>query len=66
MGKLKLKIHNEALKARYGDEIEVNATKSGVPRDRYWRNRLRDAKIDNCVEIVKSGAAAPKKSRGDS
>ena len=34
-----------------GDTINVE-TKGGVIRDRYWRNRLSDAKFDNCVSIV--------------
>jgi hypothetical protein len=24
----------------------------GVPADKFWRNRLKDSAIDNCVEIV--------------
>lgn len=28
--------------------------KSGIPKERYWRRRLHDAEIDNCmVKIVK-------------
>lgn len=34
---------------------EVN----GIPAELYWRNRLKDAEIDGCAEIVKS-----KKKRG--
>lgn len=37
--------------------IEDNA---GIPVDRFWRNRLKDAKIDNCVEVVKPRARAKK------
>jgi hypothetical protein len=31
--------------------VEV-ADIDGVPSDRFWRNRLKDSAIDNCVEIV--------------
>ena len=24
----------------------------GVPLEKFWRDRLRDAKIDSCVEVV--------------
>jgi hypothetical protein len=27
-------------------------TLRGMPVDRVWRNRLRDASIDNCIEVV--------------
>lgn len=26
----------------------------GVPLDRFWRARLKDSEIDNCIEIVKT------------
>lgn len=32
--------------------IEVEC-KGGVPVSREWRNRFKDAEIDNCIEIVK-------------
>jgi hypothetical protein len=25
-----------------------------IPLDIFWRNRLRDSAIDNCIEIIKS------------
>ena len=31
----------------------IMADSDGVPLDRVWRKRLRDAKIDNCIEIIK-------------
>lgn len=65
MQKVKIKINNEALQALYGGEIQVDANRHGMPKQRYWRNRLRDAAIDGCVEIVKQGASAPKKARGE-
>lgn len=27
--------------------------KEGIPTNRFWRARLKDSKIDNCIEIVK-------------
>lgn len=58
--KLKLKVNNEALKLMYGAEIEIDVSKTGVPLTRYWRNRLRDAKIDNCVEVVEDKKTSTK------
>lgn len=31
----------------------------GKPKERYWRDRLADSKIDNCVEVI-SAASKPK------
>ncbi len=27
--------------------------KTGIPKDSYWRRRLREAEIDNCMVVVK-------------
>lgn len=53
---MKLKINNVP---GYSGVININADENGVPLERFWRNRIRDAKTDNCVEIVKP----PKKER---
>lgn len=41
-----------------GKERDIDVCKDGVPLDRYWRNRLRDAAKDNCIKVVtpKKGA----------
>jgi len=46
-----LKINIPMMGKNAGDTVNVE-TKSGVIKDRFWRNRLADSKIDNCVEIV--------------
>lgn len=43
-----------------GHRIRILVDKNGVPMDRYWRDRFKDAPIDRCIEIVKR-----KKSKGD-
>ncbi len=35
-----------------GAEVKVKVDKKGTPVDLYWRNRLKDAKTDKCVEFV--------------
>jgi hypothetical protein len=32
--------------------IEIAADKNSIPLDLFWRSRLLDSVIDNCVEIV--------------
>jgi hypothetical protein len=36
----------------FSGEFEV-ADNKGVPLDKFWRDRLKDAKTDKCVEIIK-------------
>lgn len=32
--------------------IEIAADENSIPLDLFWRSRLADSVIDNCVEIV--------------
>lgn len=48
---MKLKLNHSMLWHKKGDIIEVKEI-DGQPSDLYWRRRIKDAKIDNCVEIV--------------
>ncbi len=46
---------NAPLRGHAADtELKIEVDKEGTPLDRYWRDRLKDAKIDNCVEFVGS------------
>lgn len=33
--------------------LEIEVDKNGIPLDKFWRNRLKDSEIDNCIEIYK-------------
>jgi hypothetical protein len=48
-------INNEALAKALGKTagavVDVKC-KNGVPVDKYWRGRLKDAEIDGCVSIL--------------
>lgn len=53
----KVKVKNEALAKVLNvsaDAIIEVECKNGVPVNREWRNRFKDAEADNCIEIVKS------------
>lgn len=43
-----------------GHEILIKCDNSGIPLDRYWRDRLKDAQIDNCIEFVKENKGSKK------
>jgi len=47
----KLKINNVL---GYSGTITIQTDKYGVPLQKFWRNRLKDAELDECVEIVKT------------
>ena len=40
-----------------GKIITVSVDQNGIPFDKNWRKRLRDSKIDGCVEIVKKSTS---------
>lgn len=58
--KIKLTINSKALKKIYGDSVLINVDENGTPLDRYWRNRVRDAKKDDCVTLKKTATVAKK------
>jgi len=57
---LKLKINNVP---GYTGTVNIKADSNGVPLDKFWRNRIKESELDNCVELVKP--SAPKKKKGD-
>lgn len=48
-------------KVNVGDIVEVKDDGNNIPLDRFWRNRIKDSKIDNCVETVKTTKKQTKK-----
>lgn len=42
-----------------GQEVEVVVDREGTPLDRFWRRRLRDAKRDQCCEVIVAEAEVP-------
>lgn len=49
--KLNLNIKYKNIEYKKDSIIEVEDI-DNVPTDLFWRNRLKDSAIDNCVEIV--------------
>ena len=35
-----------------GTKIPIKVDHKGTPIDRYWRDRIKDSKIDGCVEFA--------------
>ena len=61
MSQIKLKLNQPMAGYEAGHTVTVQTDDSGVPLEKFWRRRIRDAKIDNCVEVVK--ASKPKQEK---
>ena len=49
---------NRALRGKpAGAVVRVPANRDGQPKDRYWRDRLKDAETDGCCEIKDSSGS---------
>lgn len=64
--RLKIKINHGFTKYTDGETITVAARADGVPKELYWRRRIKDAVVDGCIEIVKEAVKPVKKSRKSS
>ncbi len=54
MSVAKLKINKILGKKRpkIGEIIKIEVDVNNIPLDRFWRNRVKDSAIDNCVELI--------------
>lgn len=59
---MKLKINSVP---GYTGTVTIQTDDNGVPLERFWRNRLKDAVTDNCVEVVKPSPRKPKKEQAE-
>jgi len=57
---LKLKINSVP---GHSGSVAVQTDENGVPLEKFWRNRLKDAEFDNCVEVVKPSKSAKKEGK---
>ena len=54
MKTIKIKINKSLQGYVAGSELTLSVDDFGTPFDNFWRNRLKDSVIDNCIEIIKS------------
>lgn len=51
--KTKIRLNAPLRGHNQGETIQIDTDKEGVPIAKYWRDRLKDAQIDDCIELIK-------------
>ena len=51
---MKLKLNTPLDGYQAGQTVAVQTDRANVPLERFWRRRIKDAEIDNCVEVVRN------------
>ncbi len=52
--KVRVKILADIPGHKKGQMVIIETDKDGIPLERFWRRRFKDAKTDNCLEIIQS------------
>ncbi len=50
--KVTLKLNVDLKELPKGSVFDLSVDRDGVIVDRYWRKRVQDSKIDNCVSVI--------------
>lgn len=60
-GTIRIKVNGTLPGYHKGQTVTVACDPEGIPFLEYWRRRLRDAKMDNCCEVVVAKSEPPPK-----
>jgi len=60
---MRLKLNQPMAGYEAGHTVTIQTDSCGVPLEKFWRRRLKDAKIDNCVEVVKASKSKQEKTK---
>lgn len=50
--KIKIKLNVDLDGNKAGKELYIETDENGTPLAQFWRMRIEDAKVDNCLEIM--------------
>lgn len=50
--KIKIKLNRDLNGFKAGTILELSCDKDGIPFNSFWRRRLFDSEIDNCIQVV--------------
>ena len=59
--KINVRLNTPLRGYKEGQTVRIATDANGVPKERYWRDRFKDALTDNCVEVIQTKAAKKKK-----
>lgn len=62
-GRIKLRVKGTIPGHAPGSIVEVVTDDRGIPLDAQWRRRLKDAAIDECVEVVEDEPSTPRRKK---
>jgi hypothetical protein len=66
MDKIKIRLNADLRGFLKGKELIIDIDSAGNPTDAFWRGRLKDSAIDNCIEIVENKQITKdKRAKGD-
>ena len=51
---MKIKLNQPMKCYEAGRTLVIQTDADGLPLEKFWRRRIKDAEIDNCVEVIKS------------
>jgi len=63
---MKLKINKDFSHYKAGKTVDIPVDKDGIPTTAFWRKRIKDSVLDNCVEVVTEEKKAKAKTKSKS
>lgn len=63
--KVNVRLNSPLRGFRDGQVVRVVVDSNGVPIERYWRDRFKDAQTDGCLEVITTKTAKKKKEKED-
>ena len=49
-----IKINKDISNYKKGETLAIKVDSCGIPIERYWRDRLKESKVDSCISFVES------------
>jgi hypothetical protein len=49
---MKVKLNKNIAPYKAGREINIACDEHNIPLEKFWRDRLKDSEIDNCLTVI--------------
>lgn len=50
--KIVIQVNFNCGRIKKGERITIDADENGIPLNKFWRRRLSDSAIDQCIEVI--------------